>query len=273
MAPEGLAAAYAECERIVRDGDADRAVSVGFAPPERQKHLFALYAFHIETLRVRDLVSQPLPGEIRLQWWRDRLTSADDIEEAAQGSPVALALISTVRAFDLPVDAFDRYLEARLFDLYNDPMPSRTEFEAYAGETFSALMMLAAMVLDRASAPSVATAAGHVGVGETAVWTLRHEAQHRHRNQIYVPGDMLSAVGTTPAEWLAGEDKARLVREAMRALAREHTTDVSTRWAEIPRSLRPVFLPALLAASTLGNETEPVGPFKRLWTYWRLMRR
>ena len=43
---------------------------------------------------------------------------------------------------------FDDYLEARIFDLYDDPMPTRADLEGYCGETASALIQLAAMVLD-----------------------------------------------------------------------------------------------------------------------------
>ena len=43
---------------------------------------------------------------------------------------------------------FDDYLEARIFDLYDDPMPGRAELEGYCGETASALIQLAALVLD-----------------------------------------------------------------------------------------------------------------------------
>ena len=46
---------------------------------------------------------------------------------------------------------FDDYLEARIFDLYDDPMPGRAELEGYCGETASALIQLAALVLDTRS--------------------------------------------------------------------------------------------------------------------------
>lgn len=267
-----LAAGYAECERIVQEGDPDRAVSVGFAAPERRKHLFALYAFHLETLRVRDLVSQPLPGEIRLQWWRDRIDSSGDVEEAAQGSPVAMALIDTIRAFELPVDAFERYLEARVFDLYNDPMPSRIEFEAYAGETASALVMFAAMVLDRSQASGVADACGHAGVAQTAVSALRAAPLHRSRHQVYLPGDLLAATGVEATAWLSGGEGAERAQAAMAAFALDHLERVERNWGRIPRVLRPAFLPARLGRKLLAKDASEPGPLSRLWLYWRWMR-
>ena len=49
---------------------------------------------------------------------------------------------------------FDDYLEARIFDLYDDPMPGRAELEGYCGETASALIQLAALILDAGAAPA-----------------------------------------------------------------------------------------------------------------------
>ncbi|WP_280137277.1 phytoene/squalene synthase family protein [Aureimonas sp. N4] len=268
----GLLSAYAECERIVQDGDPDRAVAVGFATKPAQKHLFALYAFHLETLRIRDLVSQPLPGEIRLQWWRDRLASEEPLEDAAQGSPIATALIATIREHALPLDAFERYLEARVFDLYNDPMPSRADFEAYAGETSSALIMMATMVLDRSAAPSLADACGHAGVGQTAISVLRSEAIHRNRHQVYVPADILTATGIDASTWLAGGAGSERARDAMRAFAREHLDPVLHLWASIPVSVRPALLPALWAGKAPITAGAEPSALRRLWFYWRQMR-
>ena len=39
----------------------------------------------------------------------------------------------------------------RMFDLFDDPMPTRGDLEGYCGETASALIQLAAMILDPAT--------------------------------------------------------------------------------------------------------------------------
>ena len=56
--------------------------------------LFALYAFNLEIARVRDLAREPMPGEIRLQWWREVLSGERGGEAAAH--PVAAALRETL---------------------------------------------------------------------------------------------------------------------------------------------------------------------------------
>ena len=63
----GIADAFRYCADLVREQNKDRFLSSLFAPGDGRLYLFALYAFDIETSRVRDLVSDPMAGNIRLQ--------------------------------------------------------------------------------------------------------------------------------------------------------------------------------------------------------------
>ena len=64
------------CAALVREADRDRYLATLFAPADRRGALFSLYAFDIEISRIRDLAREPMPGEIRLQWWREVLEGA-----------------------------------------------------------------------------------------------------------------------------------------------------------------------------------------------------
>src|SRR5258706_7401227 len=67
---------------LVRRHDRDRYQTVLFAPAARREALFALYAFNYEIARVRESVTEPMLGQIRLQWWRANIAAA------SEGSPV-----------------------------------------------------------------------------------------------------------------------------------------------------------------------------------------
>jgi phytoene synthase len=108
------------CAELVRTADRDRYVAALFAPAECRSALFALYAFNAEVARVRDLAREPLPGEIRLQWWSDVLRGERGGE--AQANPVAAALLESIAHYRLPLDKLIDLLEARRFDLYDEPM-------------------------------------------------------------------------------------------------------------------------------------------------------
>src|SRR5688572_30941058 len=92
--------AFDHCEEVVRAGDKDRFLATLFAPQKHRRPLFALYAFNLEIARVRELAREPMPGEIRLQWWRDALSGPGHGDVAA--NPVAAALRETVVRYQLP---------------------------------------------------------------------------------------------------------------------------------------------------------------------------
>lgn len=237
----------------LRIADRDRYLSTLYAPEDKRGALMALYAFNAEIAAVRDRIREPLPGEVRLQWWRDVLAAGTI--EAAQGHPLATALVQAVQAHALPVKALQNMLDARIFDLYDDPMPSRGDLEGYLGETASALIQLAALVLEPKAAPSVAELAGHAGCAQGIAGLLRLLPLHRARGQCYLPADVLTAAGTTADSIISGADRdaAARVVNVMVALGREHWAAFQRGANGLPASLRPAFLAAGLAPAYLGS--------------------
>src|SRR5579872_6213314 len=97
---------------LVREHDRDRYQTALFAPADRRAALFALYAFNYEVARVRESVTQPMLGQIRLQWWREA------VEAAFAGAPprhheVAGPLAAAIGEFGLTRRHFDRLIDAR----------------------------------------------------------------------------------------------------------------------------------------------------------------
>jgi phytoene synthase len=242
----------------VRVADPDRYVSALYAPDDNREALLALYAFNAEVAGVRDRIHEPLPGEVRLQWWRDVIDAGG---EAGAGNPLAEALLATIAAHHLPRQAFANYLEARIFDLYDDAMPSRADLEGYCGETASALIQLAALVLDPSNAPRHADLSGHAGCAQAIAGLLLLLPLHRARGQCFVPADILAAAGASPEAFLAGDGgtAAGRVVAAMIALAREHLTAFESGAPSLPASLRPAFLPLALTGAYL-DRLEKLGP-------------
>lgn len=267
------------CLQLLRDADPDRYLSVLYAPEEKRGALAALYGFNVEIARIRDLIHDPLPGEVRLQWWRDLINGTEHGEVV--GNPVAAALLEAIKAYNLPRAAFDNYCEARIFDLYDDPMPSRNDLEGYCGETASALIQLASLVLDAEKAPAQADIAGHAGVAQAVTGLLRLLPLHRRRGQTYIPADILAAVGCSAEMLLEGTDKAAIKRaiDAMIALAEDHLGKYDAAAKSLPATLRPAYLPVGLTRMYLkklkasgfdvANETPVVSPLRRQWTMLR----
>jgi phytoene synthase len=262
----------------VRAADHGRYLTALYAPQEKRRSLLALYAFNVEIASVRDRIREPLPGEVRLQWWRDVL----DGRTAADGHPVAEALLAAIREHGLPVETFQNYLDARIFDLYDDPMPTRNDLEGYCGETASALIQLAAMILDAPAAPRFAELAGHAGCAQAITGILRLLPISRARGQCYVPKDILAAAGTSPREFLVGEGGTGATHavSAMAALARQHLAAFESQASSLPETLRPAFLPLALTGAYLeAIERNPAKALRQttelpVWRrHWLMLRR
>jgi phytoene synthase len=94
--------AFSYCAEVVRNADRDRFIGSLFAPPQHRNALYALYAFNSEIACVCDLAREVMPGEIRLQWWREVLQGERGGE--ARASPVAAAVLDTAEKYRLPID-------------------------------------------------------------------------------------------------------------------------------------------------------------------------
>lgn len=236
----------------LKSADQDRYLATLYAPAEKRHPLAVLYLFNAEIAGIRDRIRDPMPGEIRIQWWRDALAAGID---GAAGHPLAEALVSVIAEHRLPVAAFDRYLEARIFDLYDDPMPSRTDLEGYCGETASAVVQLASLILDPIAAPRFASAAGHAGCALGIAGLLKLLPLHRARGQCFVPADILAAAGTNRDDFLNATDNASAKRaiEAMVALGSDHLARFVAEAKGLPTGLRPAFLATALSRAYLDR--------------------
>lgn len=248
-------AAYEHCLSRLRTLDRDRYLACLLTPADKRGPLAALYLFNAEIARIRDVVREPMVGEIRMQWWRDVTTGAG----TAEGNPAAEALLDTIGRFRLPPAAFAGYLEARSFDLYDDPMPDRTNLEGYAGETASAILQLAAMICDREAAMTASDATGHAGVAQTVAGMLLLMPEHMARGQLYVPAEMLQACGLDRETFLSGgeAERAQALWQALGAYGQEHLEKARAAHAILPASLFPAFLPVALVQPVLDRAARP----------------
>ena len=233
------------CFDLVRAGDKDRFLASLFAPEEKRKHLHALYAFNIEVSRIPELVSDVAVGEIRYQWWLDTIDAIYRGEE--QQHPVAQSLAVAISVGDIPKHALQNLVKAKIFDLYADSMPSLTDLEGYLGETSSALIQMASLVLGRKEALESAEAAGLAGVAYGLAGIMRSLPRHRAMARCYVPLDLLKQHDSSPANVIANENEASLnivlseLREKIR-LRLEQARKMA--W-----TIKPAVMPAFLHVS------------------------
>ena len=269
----------AACEDLVKTYDRDRWLASLLAPEDQRPAIFALYAFSTEIARIRETVTQPTLGEMRLVWWREALEGARAAEVASH--PVAGAVLATIAMLHLPTRAFTGLIEARRFDLYDDPVPNLNFLEGYAGETASALFRLASIALNGGRDPGAADAAGHAGVAYAIAGLLRALPWHAGQGRCYVPADMLARHGLAPADVIARKDTPalRACLADMRGEARRHLEEARRGLSGLARPARPAFAPlALVPLYLKAMERADYQPFqtaidapqwRKQWAMWR----
>lgn len=272
--------ARAFCADLVRSHDFPRYASTLFVAAEERRALFAIYAFNAEISRIRDQVTQPLPGEVRMQWWTDLLAGA--AHGGVEGNPVAAELLAAIRAYNLPAEPLSRLIDEHQFDLYNDPMPTLAALEGYVNETSSALFALAARVLGPPSA-EIDHLARHAGFAYGFAQVIASLPRDAARRQLFLPLQLLQSSGSSLDEVFAGRQTPN-VRAAIDQLigeARRHLQTAESLLVQVPPRVRPAFLPLVLVRRDLARmaraDNDPFVPaipprFAILWALWRASR-
>ena len=264
------------CGEALHEADRDRWLACLFAPDAARPHLFALYAFNAEVARIRDHVSQPILGDMRLQWWIDVINGERGGEAAA--NPTAAALLATVEKFDLPREKLLDLLEARRFDFYDDPAPDQAFLDKYCEDACSVLFTLADRILGGEGAQD-ASAPGGRAYALTGL--LRALPWHVARRKCFAPLDLLARHGLRPVDLFARE-KAGEVKKALaelRALARQNLAEAKQAVVALPKPEREAFRLLALPEFYLGEmerrdgdpygEPVEVAPWRRQWALWR----
>lgn len=227
-----------------RAGEPDRYLAALLAPSAVRGDLIALAAFAAEIARVPAMVTREAAmGEMRLQWWREAL--AETPGEGRAGHPVADAVRAAVRRHGLSREALEGLIDARALELYADPPPDERALAQGFERIEAALFALSARVL------------GAPGVGDGPALAAACHAS----GQAYGPARLLYTL--VLAGKPAGTDQAdawRIRARAELAAARRHV-------ANLPRSVRPAFLPLALVEPYLrrsGPGGGPISPLGRI---------
>ncbi len=257
-------ASLPEITDVARQGEPDRYVAALYAPRAQQPALTALAAFVAEVRRIPASVSDPMIGEIRLQWWRDAI--ADGHRGVATGHPVADAAAQVVREHDLPLDALHRFVDAAGFAITGDLHADVAALDAHLAAAEGIPFALAWQILtgQRLGAGVAALSGQAYGIARD----LGRVPALLHNGGFPIPAAALEAQGVQPGSLstrpIAPETAARL-----EAAARELEGHARTALREARRTLateNPEGLPAILPIAMV----EPYFAAQKRRTFRRL---
>ncbi len=261
------------CSHLVRRFDRDRYLAAQFAPKGLRAALLGLYAFNVELGLIRENVTDPNFGEMRLQWWRDTVSQIYRAERL--DNPVARALSDAAMVGRLSKEGLLNMIEARTFDLYDDPMPTLNDLEGYLGETSSAVILMASLVLTHGEDSACAEAAGYAGIAYGLTGLMRSLAHHIAQGQCYFPGDVLTRWELTPETLKDGGDALPLMVRSLCTHVSKRQQEARVRLSTVPTQAIPAFLPSSLvdlylpkiraAGPKLTHHVPEVAQFRRQW--------
>jgi NADH dehydrogenase [ubiquinone] 1 alpha subcomplex assembly factor 6 len=239
--------------QFVRAHDRDRFQTALFAPAERREALFALYAFNYEVARVRESVTQPMLGQIRLQWWREVVAEAYAGAPARQHA-VAGPLADLIGRIAPAREHFERIIDTRECDLADEPPADMAALEDYAEGTSARLLYLVVEALG-VTEPAAVAAAGEVGIVYALAGLLRAMPYHAGAGRSYIPAEFAERAGLDPNDYARRRDSPalRTIAAELAEAAASHLTAARRHTKGPPRGARAALLPAVIADRFLAR--------------------
>lgn len=237
---------------MVRGRAPDRYLATLFAPPDVREALFGLYAFDQEIAKVRQVVTQPIAGLIRFQWWREALEAIGE-GRPAPAHPVAEALQHAWGRLCAARARLDAAIDARERELEGDPPETLAQLEQQLVATSSGIVLAALEILGASEAPAL-DAGRRVGLAIGLAELLR-EIDARHERAYVLPRDLLGRHGIAPgavSEATTSDAFAPALRE-LAGSAREQLREARRHRRGITRRALPALLPGTLVNDRLNR--------------------
>ncbi len=250
---------------LVQRHDRDRFQTVLFAPAARREALFALYAFNYEIARVRESVTQPMLGQIRLEWWRENIAAAFE-DRPVRHHIVVEPLTVVIREVAVTRAHFDRLIDARETDFEEDPPSSLATLEDYADATSARLVYLALEILGLRD-PVARAAAFHVGIAHGLAGLLRAMPFQARAGRCFIPAEIAARTGLDQEDYraLRSTPALRAATAELAAVASRHLDAARAQRESTPRSALPALLPAIVAQRSLTRlKRAGYDPFDRV---------
>lgn len=275
---------FAFCQSELKRLDPVRHFAGLTVPATVRADFLAFHCFLAEIAAIPTRVSEPAMGEIRLTWWRDIVTEVvdDPTSDGANIGPVATALKVLQHRHGLLGEQLEPIIEARRFDLYNDPMPDMAHFETYAGETEALALMLSAQMLCE-DVDDLSELCGHAAMAICLAQHLFDWPQEAQRQRLFLPCDVLSEHGLSEHALFSGKHSAEFspMIAAFCALAEMHHAKAMAALKGLPKDVRSRLAPAFLRLAPAClmirmRKKQPEGllrlaNWRSYWAIWRML--
>ncbi|MCE3232517.1 MAG: putative phytoene synthase (terpenoid synthase) [Rickettsiaceae bacterium] len=241
------------CALEVKKYDYYRYLCCLLAPENLQERFFAIYAFNNEIARIKEVVSEPMVGHIRLQWWRDA------IEEIYKGVPVkhnheiVRALYKLISQVDISKELFDNLIDAREADIEFSVPENIESLENYTIATSSGLfelLLTAAEIYDK----SAVEASYHAGIAYALTGIMRAMKFNAHHGKVMFPASLMQNANITDLEIIEGKnlEKTYPITQLLCDKVKSNMKHTRLLLKNAPKSAINIFLPLAIVDSFIA---------------------
>jgi phytoene synthase len=224
LEPRTLSAAYERCRQLHARHGRTYYLATLLLPGWKRRHVHALYGFVRYADEIVDDLATTLdrPAQAAaLRAWGRRFFAA--LEGAPVQDPVLPAVLHTVRAFDLDVGDFEKFLRSMAMDLTIDGYRAYDDLLGYMEGSAAVIGTMMAPILEAIDPPAAREHARQLGLAFQLTNFIRDVAEDYRRGRVYLPAADLERFGVARADLAAAEAspavRALLAFEVERARA------------------------------------------------------
>ncbi|HEV2895341.1 MAG TPA: phytoene/squalene synthase family protein, partial [Actinomycetota bacterium] len=187
-------------------------------PRWKRRHVHALYGFARYADEIVDDLASTLdgPGQAAaLREWGGRFFAG--LRGAPCQDPVLPAVLHTVRAFDLEVADFEKFLDSMAMDLHTDGYRTYDDLLGYMEGSAAVIGTMMAPILESSDPPAAREHARQLGLAFQLTNFIRDVGEDLERGRVYLPAEDLERFGVSRADLAA----ARATPQVAKLLAFE----------------------------------------------------
>jgi phytoene synthase len=204
--PRTLTAAYERCRQLHARHGRTYYLATLLLPRWKRRHVHALYGFTRYADEIVDDLDSTLdgPGQAAaLRAWGERFFAG--LRGAVCADPVLPAVLHTVRAFDLDVGDFEKFLDSMAMDLTVDGYATYTDLLGYMEGSAAVIGTMMTPILEPADPEAAREHARQLGLAFQLTNFIRDVAEDSRRGRVYLPGEDLDRFRVRREDLAAGQ--------------------------------------------------------------------
>ncbi len=211
LEPRTLGAAYERCRQLHARHGRTYYLATLLLPRWKRRHVHALYGFTRYADEIVDDLASTLDRAAQtsaLRAWGERFFAG--LRGAPCDDPVLPAVLHTVRAFDLEVADFEKFLDSMAADLHTASYRTYQDLCGYMEGSAAVIGTMLAPILESADPPAARSHARQLGLAFQLTNFIRDIGEDLQRGRVYLPAEDLARFGLSRADLAATQASPRV---------------------------------------------------------------